>query len=81
MKTFPHAHLFRLADQHLWLHPLKVAFWQEAETLLVADLHLGKAVHFRRAGIAAPDAVEDTNFDHPISLLLSFQPPRVLLLG
>lgn len=81
MKTYPHAQLFYLAEQHLWLHPLKAIYWQEAEALLLADLHLGKAVHFRKAGIAAPDAVEDTNFDHLISLLLSFQPKRVLLLG
>ena len=49
--------------------------------LILADLHLGKATHFRKAGIAAPKAVEDTNFDHLISLLLSFSPERVLLLG
>ncbi len=81
MKTFPHAQLFRLAEQHLWLHPLKAIYWQEAQALLLADLHLGKAVHFRKEGIPAPDAVEDANFDHLISLLLSFQPKRVLLLG
>lgn len=81
MKSFPHSQLFILAQQHLWLHPLKAIYWQETETLLLADLHLGKAVHFRKAGIAAPDAVEDTNFDHLISLLLSFEPKRVLLLG
>lgn len=56
-------------------------YWQEAHALILADLHLGKATHFRKAGIAAPKAVEDTNFDHLISLLLAFSPKRVLLLG
>ncbi|MEL7251837.1 MAG: ligase-associated DNA damage response endonuclease PdeM [Bacteroidota bacterium] len=81
MKNFPHAHQFQLAEQHFWLHPLKAIFWQEANMLILADLHLGKATHFRKAGIAAPKAVEDTNFDHLISLLLTFSPERVLLLG
>lgn len=81
MKNFPHSQCFLLADQHLWLHPLRAIYWQEAQALLLADLHLGKAIHFRRAGIATPSAVEDTNFDHLISLLLTFQPKRVLLLG
>lgn len=81
MKEFQHAHLFQLAGQRLWLHPLKAVYWEEADMLLLADLHLGKAAHFRKAGIAAPAAVEDTNFDHLISLLLTFDPSRVLLLG
>lgn len=81
MKTFPDAHLFYFAHQHLWLHPLKAVYWQEQDTMLLADLHLGKAVHFRKAGIPAPQAVEDTNFDRLISLLLTFKPARVVLLG
>ncbi len=71
-------HLF---GQELELHPLKAVYWQEERTLLLADLHLGKTRHFRKAGIATPKGVEDTNFDRLISLLLIYQPKRVLLLG
>jgi DNA ligase-associated metallophosphoesterase len=67
--------------QHWQLHPYKAAYWQEAGLLLISDLHLGKSAHFRRAGIAAPPGIEDTNTDRLISLLLHFQPQRVLLLG
>lgn len=81
MITYPHAQPFTLVGQQLWLHPLRAVYWAEAAILLLSDLHLGKTTHFRRAGIATPSAVEDTNFDHLISLLLIFEPTRVLLLG
>lgn len=70
-----------VVGQRLWLHPLRAAYWESARVLLLADLHLGKAAHFRRAGIAAPGAIEDANMDRLISLLLDFKPRRVLILG
>ena len=30
--------------------------WENTNTLLVADIHLGKITHFRKAGIAVPAA-------------------------
>lgn len=49
--------------------------------LLLADLHLGKAIHFRKAGIPVPRAAGDANWDRLIYLLLEFKPQRVLFLG
>lgn len=68
-------------DQTLRLHPYKAIFWQEEKTLLVADVHLGKAQHFRRRGIPVPQGVSDANWDRLISLLLDFQPRRLIFLG
>lgn len=70
-----------LRGQTLHLHPLRAVYWQEARALLLADLHLGKATHFRRAGIAVPAAVNTTDFDRLAQLLNDFNPLRVLLLG
>lgn len=75
--TFP----IQLAGQQLLLHPFHCAFWVEAQTLLLADLHLGKAHHFRRAGLAVPLAVADANLDKLTSVIWDFQPRRVLFLG
>lgn len=38
----------------VWLHPSGVAFLPEHATLLVADMHLGKAASFRRLGVPVP---------------------------
>ena len=70
-----------LAGQTLDLHPFRAAYWREAATLLLADTHLGKSAHFRRAGIAVPRAVADANFERLRSLLIDFRPERVLILG
>lgn len=78
---FENSTMMELQGQHLHLHPLRAAFWAEANALLLADLHLGKATHFRRAGIPTPSEVEAANFDQLINLLLTFHPKRVLILG
>jgi DNA ligase-associated metallophosphoesterase len=70
-----------LAGQMLDLHPFRAAYWHQAATLLLADTHLGKSAHFRRAGIAVPRAVADANFERLRSLLVDFRPERVLVLG
>ncbi len=70
-----------VAGETLWLHPFKAAFWERGKALLLADLHLGKAAHFRREGIPVPSDVSNANWDRLLSLLLDFQPERVLLLG
>ncbi len=67
--------------QTLHLHPFRAIFWQENAALLLADVHLGKVAHFRKAGIPVPQTAEDDNWDRLISLLLDFQPKRVLFLG
>lgn len=56
-------------------------YWVEECTLLLADLHLGKANHFRKAGIPVPPAVGDANIDRLICLLLEFKPLKVIFLG
>lgn len=56
-------------------------YWEEEKSLLVADLHLGKARHFRRAGLAVPLAVSEKNIEILESLLTEFNPERLLILG
>jgi DNA ligase-associated metallophosphoesterase len=44
-----------LGGQTLQFLPERCAFWQEARTLLLADLHLGKAAHLRHHGLPIPE--------------------------
>lgn len=44
-----------LADTSLTLLPEKAAYWAEQQTLLVADVHVGKALSFRRLGLPVPE--------------------------
>lgn len=72
---------FTLPGATLRLHPFRAAYWEEERTLLLADLHLGKAAHFRREGIPAPVSAEDGNFDRLLALLLDLQPEGAIILG
>jgi len=70
-----------IAGEDLILHPYKAIYWPSERVLFIADLHLGKATHFRKSGIAVPSAVEDNNLDKLTALFLDFKPKRVLFLG
>ncbi|MEL6252803.1 MAG: ligase-associated DNA damage response endonuclease PdeM [Bacteroidota bacterium] len=72
---------FSLNRQTFHLHPHRAIYWEEKKTLLVADLHLGKARHFRRAGLAVPIAVSEKNIEILQSLISEFQTERLLILG
>ena len=72
---------FVLKGQHFLLHPFKGIYWEEEKTLLIADLHLGKTNHFRKAGIPVPIDVKQSNYDKFTALLLDFSPEKALILG
>lgn len=74
-------HEFMLQEQTFVLHPYKGIYWKEEKALLIADLHLGKASHFRKAGIPVPQEVQQSNFDKFMALLLDLKPEKVLILG
>ena len=65
----------------LELHPQKAAFWPKHKILMVADLHLGKINHFRKAGIAVPTRANDKNIEVLVDLFWKTKPERVLFLG
>ncbi|MEO1514146.1 MAG: ligase-associated DNA damage response endonuclease PdeM [Bacteroidota bacterium] len=67
--------------QQLVLHPEKAMYWETQNLLLIGDLHLGKAAHFRKNGIAVSHAVMDANFDRLSKLMAHFDPGGVLFLG
>lgn len=74
-------HEFVLKEQTFLLHPYKGIYWKEEDALLLADLHLGKASHFRKAGIPVPQDVQQSNFDKFMALLLDLSPKKVFILG
>ena len=60
----------------------KKALWiKELECLLIADLHFGKASHFRKSGIPIPEPVHDQDFKNLEYLLISLQPKHTYFLG
>jgi len=74
-------HKIEIRGQPFLLHPEKAMFWVRESILLIADLHLGKGAHFRKAGIAVPVAVQAANFNRLRTIIEDCQPQRILFLG
>lgn len=59
----------------------KALYWPQKKILLVADLHLGKVNHYRKAGYPVPTRANDENTSILIDLLNRCKPERLLFLG
>jgi DNA ligase-associated metallophosphoesterase len=63
------------------LFPQRALLWPAEATLFVADLHVGKADVFQRAGIAVPDAVTQSDLERLSALLADTAAQRLVILG
>ncbi|GAB3937169.1 ligase-associated DNA damage response endonuclease PdeM [Mucilaginibacter myungsuensis] len=70
-----------LLDQHLLLLPQKAIYWQQEQALIVADVHLGKVGHFRKAGIAVPRDMEQDDLACLSDLIHEHRPRKIIFLG
>ena len=70
-----------IAGEQLLLHPYRALYWARMRWLIVADLHLGKAAHFRKAGIPLPEGSDQATLARLDRLIEEFRPERLILLG
>lgn len=59
----------------------RAIYWEAKKMLIISDLHLGKAAHFRRAGIQVPSTVSGTDLDKLAKLISAFSPEILLVTG
>lgn len=71
----------RLGGETVILHASKGAYLPEHHTLLVADVHLGKAASFRRLGVPVPSGTTDINLRRLNLTIEQFKPQRLIVLG
>ena len=76
-----HHHELILEGEKLLLNRKKSIFWYDQNMLILADLHLGKAVHFRKAGIAAPAETNQQTLENLETLIGYYHPSSILILG
>ncbi|MCF0050980.1 ligase-associated DNA damage response endonuclease PdeM [Dyadobacter sp. LJ53] len=70
-----------IRENHFILLTQRAIFWQETQTLLIGDLHLGKITHFRKEGIAVPPNAIENNFKRLNELVQSTGATRIIFLG
>lgn len=72
---------FSWLDQTLALSPQRALYWQQADTLVVTDLHFGKAATFRAHGIALPAGTTQATLSRLGDLVMQTRAARLLILG
>jgi DNA ligase-associated metallophosphoesterase len=73
--------IVEIAGERLVLLPERAAYWERAQTLLVADPHFGKAATFRAAGIPVPRGTTTGSLARLESSLERTGARRIVFLG
>jgi DNA ligase-associated metallophosphoesterase len=72
---------FNFLEQDLILLPQKAIYWKQQKALIAADVHLGKVGHFRKAGIAVPRNMEQSDLGTLSDLIFEHKPQKLIFLG
>ncbi len=59
----------------------KAIYKNDEQLLIIADIHLGKASHFRKEGIPIPAHAQQADYENLARLLLKVKPVKVYFLG
>ena len=70
-----------IGNDHLILSAERTLFWENENTLIVADLHVGKTGHFRKAGIGVPQQVYKDDLHRLLAQILFFKAERLIIVG
>ncbi len=71
----------RIADEEIELLPQRALHWPAAETLFLADAHLGKAAAFRAAGVPVPERTTSADLARLDAALAATGARRLIVLG
>ena len=70
-----------LAGEPVLLLPQKALYWPAAATLVVADIHFGKAASFRALGVPVPRGTTTQNLEALDALVAHYGARRIVFLG
>src|SRR5690606_32614979 len=73
--------IISIRETEILLLPEKAIFFLDQRILVLADMHLGKLVHFRKKGIFAPVRTINEDLETMLSLIKSLEPNEVVFLG
>jgi len=77
----PGACTITLADQRIDILPDRAAWWPATQTLILADVHLGKAEALAHQGVALPGCILDESLTRLSRLINALAARRVTIVG
>lgn len=72
---------YRILEQQLWLSADRTIFWEDEKALITSDCHFGKTGHFRKSGLAVPQAVYKRDLQRLVAQIQYFQPTQLIVVG
>jgi DNA ligase-associated metallophosphoesterase len=72
---------YTIHDNQFWLSADRCVFWEEGNSLIVSDLHIGKAGHFRKAGIPVSQRIYTEDLQRLLAAILFFKVDRLIIVG
>jgi uncharacterized protein len=73
--------LIEFGGEKLLLLPEKAVYFSDQKLLCIADIHLGKAAHFRKNGMALPSQNVSADLLKLQDLIANYAPEKVVFLG
>ena len=70
-----------IGKEHLILSNERTLYWENENTLIVADLHVGKTGHFRKEGIGVPTNIYKDDLHRLLAQILFFKAERLIIVG
>ncbi len=70
-----------LHNNHFLLTNHRCIYWEEQRSLILSDLHLGKAGHFRKSGIGIPQNIFLEDMQRLLTEVQFFKPERLIVVG
>lgn len=68
-------------EEEIILDKERAIYLPKEQLLAISDLHLGKAAHFRKAGLAVPNIVSKNDLNRLSELLEKYLPKQLLING
>ena len=75
-----HQH-FYFREQHFWLSPDRVIYWEDEKALILSDSHFGKTGHFRKSGVPVPQHLFLEDLQRLFSLIQFYKPEQLIVVG
>jgi len=70
-----------IREEEIILDKERAIYLPNEQLLAISDLHLGKAAHFRKAGLAVPNSVAQNDLQRLTSLIEKHHPKQLLING
>ncbi len=72
---------FTLFNNQFLITSGRSIYWEDEQALILSDLHLGKTGHFRKSGIAIPQAVLIEDMQRLIAQIQFYKPKKLIIVG